>query len=88
MPDVTTPAKFHCLLPCMMLIKRRVFANFGTMVSQNAKLAELQKQLRQIVRDANASKLSRKEAADKIIAVREEMENILEALRNEQVRRY
>ena len=53
-----------------------------------SKLAELQKQLKQIVKEANASKLSKKEAADKIIAVKEEMESIVESLRNEQVKQY
>jgi hypothetical protein len=52
------------------------------------KLAELQKQLKQIVKDAGVGKIDKRAAADKILTIKEEMEVILESLRNEQVKHY
>jgi hypothetical protein len=64
------------------------FHIYNPMQHHTPKLAELQKQLKQIVKDANSDKLTKKEAADKILAIKEEMETIIESLRNDPVKHY
>jgi hypothetical protein len=46
-----------------------------------AKLADLQKELKQILKDAEAGKLSKAEAAERILQLREEMDKVLQHLR-------
>jgi hypothetical protein len=45
------------------------------------KLSELDKQLKQIIKEAEAGKINKAEAAEKILQLREEMDKILDHLR-------
>lgn len=46
------------------------------------KLSELQKELQQILKEAEAGKINKAEAAEKILHLREEMDKVLDHLRN------
>jgi hypothetical protein len=45
------------------------------------KLAELEKELKQIIKDAQGGKMNKAEAAEKIIHLREEMDKVLDHLK-------
>jgi hypothetical protein len=47
-----------------------------------AKLADLEKELKQILKDAESGKLGKAEAAERILHLREEMDKVLEHLRS------
>lgn len=47
-----------------------------------AKLTDLEKELKQILRDVEAGKLNKAEAAERILHLREEMDKVLEHLRS------
>src|SRR5688572_24136471 len=55
---------------------------FWYMCYTNEKLAELQKELKDIVKEVQAGKLSQVEAADKIMHLREEMDKIIHHLKS------
>jgi hypothetical protein len=46
-----------------------------------SKLADLEKELKQIIEDVQAGKINKTEAAEKIIHLREEMDKVIEHLK-------
>ena len=48
----------------------------------NHKLAELQQELKVVIKEVKEGKLDAKEAADKILHLREEMDKVIERLRS------
>jgi hypothetical protein len=47
-----------------------------------SKLTDLEKELKQIIKDAQAGKINKTEAAEKILHLREEMDKVIEHLKN------